>query len=559
MKVKNLYKMMAGAFLLVAASQGLTGCSDTWDDHYNMGGTNGSSSLLKMIEENPQLSDFYELLRSTHVYNNNHRTKVTYADLLNADQALTVWAPVNGTFNVDSLLDLCQTEKGDSTVGRHFVMNHIAHNLYNMNTQTDESVKMLNDKFLPLAYRSLYNAKIVDEDNVNLPATNGLLNVVNDDAWYTYNVYEAITSLDEFAHLGTFLSRYEKQELDEDRSISSGIVDGKKVYSDSVMVKTNNLFRVFDRIMDEDSTFFMLVPDADTWKPVYEEAAEFFNFAPIEKGDSISDYWTHVSLMGDLFYNENVQRSMNDSIFSTSYRVRDWPYHVYYHPYDEGGLLNSSNMKDELQCSNGKIMRIKEWPFTPEELFFHPVVMQGEREANLIDYQDCTFNYRAAVGDTISGNAYLDIVPKNSTSDWNATFEIRNTLSATYDICAVILPKTVYLSNSRDFKPNKFVAELTYMDENGEMQTIEYNDEVKSDGVKVDTVLIGRFTFPVCNYQQQDATVNLKIKCSIGRRETRYSREMFLDCIYLKPVSDEESSDEGNNNQEANVRKEAKK
>ena len=551
--------MMAGAFLLAAASQGLTGCSDTWDDHYEMAGTNGSSSLLQMIEENPQLSDFYELLRSTHIYNNNHRTKVTYADLLNADQALTVWAPVNGTFNVDSLLDLCQTEKGDSTVGRHFVMNHIAHSLYNMNAQTDENVKMLNDKFLPLAYRSIYNAKIVDEQHVNTPATNGLLHVVDDDAWYTYNVYEAITSLDEFRHLGSFLSRYEKQELDEERSIQSGIEDGKKVYSDSVMVKTNNLFRVFDQIMDEDSTFFMLVPDADTWKPVYDEAATFFNFAPIEKGDSICDYWTHVSLMSDLIYNENVQRSMNDSIFSTSYRMYDWPYHVFHDPYEEGGLLNSSNMKDELQCSNGRIMRIKEWPFTPEDLFFRPIVMQGEREANLIDYKDCTFNYRAAVGDTISGNAYLHIVPKNTTTNWEATFEVRNTLSATYDICAVILPKTVYLKNSRDFKPNKFKAELTYMDENGEMQTVKFDDEVTSNGMKVDTVRIGRFTFPVCNYQQQDATVNLKLICSVGRREYGYSREMFLDCIYLKPVSDEDSSDEELENQEANERKEAKK
>ncbi|MBO7569019.1 MAG: fasciclin domain-containing protein [Bacteroidaceae bacterium] len=556
MKVKNLYKMMAGAFLLAAASQGLTGCSDTWDDHYDMVGANGSSSLLKMIEENPQLSDFYELLRSTHVYNNNHTTSVTYADLLNADQALTVWAPVNGTFNIDSLLNVCQTERGDSTVGNHFVMNHIAHNLYNMNDQTDENVKMLNDKFLPLSSRSLYNARIVDEQHVNTPATNGLLHVVDDDAWYTYNVYESLTSMDEFAHLGSFLSRYEKQELDEERSIQSGIEDGKKVYSDSVMVKTNNLFRVFDRIMDEDSTFFMLAPDAETWKPVYEEAAKYFNFGPIEKGDSIGNYWTHVSLMSDLFYNEKVQRSETDSVFSTSYRSYNWPYHVFYHPYEAGGLLNSSNIKNELPCSNGKIYRLKEWPFTPEDLFFHPIVMQGENQSNLISYDDetCTLNYRSAIGDTISGNAYLDIVPASGVSNWEATFEIRNTLSGTYDICAVILPKTVYLSNSRDFKPNKFITELTYMDENGEMQTLELDDPLTNDGTRVDTVKITRFTFPVCNYQQQNATVQLKIKSNVSRRETNYSREMFLDCIYLKPVSDED-----NEHLEANVRKEAKK
>ena len=52
-------------------------------------------------------------------YNNNHVTSVTLADLLGSDQSLTVWAPVNGSFNADSLLQMCQTAQGDSAVGQH--------------------------------------------------------------------------------------------------------------------------------------------------------------------------------------------------------------------------------------------------------------------------------------------------------------------------------------------------------------------------------------------------------------------------------------------------------
>ena len=546
MKLSNSYKTIVGAMSLAV----LVGCSDKWDDHYDVVGTNGSVSLLRLVEENPQLSDFHSLLKATHVYNNNHRTKVTFADLLDADQTLTVWAPMNGTYNIDSLLELCQTEKGDSTVGQHFVMNHIAHNLYNMNAQTNESVKMLNDKFLPLGANSLYQAT-VQEDSRNLPATNGLLHVMKDDAQYTYNIYEGLTSMEEFQHIGAFMSHFERQELDEERSIQAGLVDGRKVYSDSVMVKENALFRVFDQIMSEDSTFAMLVPDKATWNTIYPEAKQYFNYGAVEKADSISEYWTCVSLARDLIFNRKMQRSEKDSIFTTSYTPTEWPYHVFYKPYEAGGLMDASNIKDSLLCSNGYIYRMKNWNFTPKDLFFHPIVTQGEREASITNYKDCTLNYRTAVGDTISGNGYVDIVPRNSTSNWTVTYEINNTLSGTYDICAVILPKTVYLATSRDKKPNKFIATLSYVDEQGEQRTEEFKTELTSNGVQVDTVKVGRFTFPTCNYGQQDATVSLQLQCSITSRQTSYSREMFLDCILLKPVTEE--------SEDAKVRKEGRK
>ena len=552
--MNKLYKSMAGALVLAVASQGIVGCSDSWNEHYDMADANGTESLLQLVENNPQLSDFLSLLKATHTYNNNHRTSVTYADLLNADQTLTVWAPVNGTFNIDSLLALCQTEQGDSTVGQHFVMNHIAHNLYNMNVATKEDVKMLNDKYLKLNSKALYNASVLPNE-YNLPATNGLLHIIDDDAQYTYNIYEGLTSMSEFSYIGKFLSHYEKQELDENLSIQAGIVDGKKVYSDSVMVKENILFRVFDRIMSEDSTFAMLVPDQQTWQPVYEEASRYFNFGSVEKADSLTEYWTNVSLIRDLIFNRNVQRSEKDSIFTTSVNAAEWPYHVYYKPFEAGGLMDPANIKDSLLCSNGYIYRIKQWPFTAEDLYFHPIVVQGEREANLTSYKDCTLNYRSAIGDSISGNGYVDIVPRTSTSNWTATFEIRNTLSGTYDICAVILPKTVYLANSRDFKQNKFKATLNYVDEQGEDRSINYDTEMTNNPYCVDTVLIGRFTFPVCNYQQPDATVSLQLQCSITNRQTTYSREMFLDCIYLKPVSEDDKTVA----EEAKRRKEARK
>ena len=537
---KIIYHSIIGMLFTAAMTVTLYSCSDSWDDHYDQNGTNGNESIYQLIKDNPKLSDFMRVLEATHVYNNNKPTKVTFAQLVAADQALTVWAPLNGSFNADSLLEVCKTQKGDSIVAKHFVMNHIAHNLYNMNAQTNENVRMLNDKFLRLTPKALYNANVVEND-FNIPAVNGLLHVVTNDADYTYNIYEGMTTMQEYEHIGKFLKKYEKQELDEERSIQADVVDGRKVYSDSVMITENNLFRVFDKIMEEDSLYGMLVPDRETWNRVYDEAKQYFNFGAIEKADSVSEYWTNVVLIRDLIFNRNTQRSENDSIFTTSYTNREWPYHVFYNPFQAGGYFDHANITDSLLCSNGYLYNIKEWPFTPQQIYFHPITVQGEREANMTAYKDCTLNYRQAFGDSISGNGYVDIVPRASTSNWTTTFEIKNTLSGTYNIYAVIQPKTVYLANSRDFKPNKFKAILNYMDVDGEMKSVNFDDEVSNNPYRTDSVLIGQFTFPTCNYQQQETTVSLQLKCSITNRQTNFSREMFLDCIYLKPISDEET------------------
>lgn len=523
---------------IFAAGALMCACSDTWNEHYQADGVGeGTSTLLQLVEQNPELSDFAKLLHATHLYNNLHATPVTYAHLLDADQTLTVWAPVNGTFNADSLLQMCQTPQGDSIVAQHFVANHIAHNLYNMNAQTAGKVKMLNSKTMPITPTALFDAP-VREGMQNIPASNGLLNVVSHEASYTYNIYEGLTSLPEFAHLGNFLKGFEMNELDEDKSIVASIEDGQKVYSDSVMKQTNILFRTFDYINSEDSAFSMLVPPADMWQQVYEEARPYFNFGSVAKADSIQNYWLNVSLMQDLIYNQNAQRALSDSLKMTSFRIDEYPYHVYYNPLVAGGVLDPANFSGRMTCSNGSLQVLRQWPFTKQQLYLRPITIQAEREANLRSSTDCTMDYRTAVADSVSGNGYMVITPKTNTSNWTATFEVQNTLAGTYDLCAVILPKTVYRTNSRDFKQNKFTAVLNYVDETGKKRAETFKTELTNDSHKVDTVKIARVTLPVCNYKQAETTVSVQLKCSITAKQTTYSREMYLDCLYLKPVEE---------------------
>ncbi len=549
--IKKAFKIAALACMTapIGLLGTLTSCSDSWDDHYPSEQTNGTESLLTLIEQDPQLSDFLKVAKATHLYNNMHSTPVTYADLLGSDQALTVWAPVNGTFDVNALLEQCGTPQGDSIVGLHFIANHIAHNLYNMNSLTDESVRMYNNKFVKIGANEFGTAEVTKN---NTPALNGLLHVIDNSVDFSYNVYEALTSNPKYAHVGEFFKRYEKQELDEDRSIVAGIEDGKKVYSDSVMILRNDLFRVYDDFNHEDSTFVMLMPGADMWKEKYDEAKEYFNFAGVEKGDSIQEYWTNRVLVSDLIYNESMQRA--DSVFFSCYNsYNSYPYHTYQNAYSEGGPLWEGGLGDRDECSNGHIRLLTQWPYTKEQLYFHPITSEAERQSNLLDYSLCTFVYRDnVIADSISGNAYAVIQPKNTNSNWTAEFEVKNTLSGTYDVCAVILPKTVYNQFSRDTKPNKFVAQVSYMDEEGKKVTTKQTAALSNDGTKVDTVVLQRIKFPVCNYQQQTSTVSVTLTCNMRTTDKNFSREMYLDCIYLRPVTEKEES-------EANIRKEAQK
>ena len=89
-------------------------------------------------------------------------------------------------------------------------------------------------------------------------------------------------------------------------------------------------------------------------------------------------------------------------------------------------------------------------------------------------------------------------------------------------------------------RPCKFKASIGYETVDGIEQSFDFEDEVKNDPYRVDTVKIGTFTIPVCSYGQPNAKVHLTLECSISRMESgRYNREMYLDCLYFKPNREE--------------------
>ena len=126
----------------------LAACSD-WDDHFVNAGNSvagSNTTLWEQIKANPDLSDFSQVLEETKIFRKHKKTSVSYAQLLDGGQSFTVVAPVNGTFNKDSLLNLVQTAQGDSVVETSFIFNHLSRSLTSVSDEENRML-LLNKKY----------------------------------------------------------------------------------------------------------------------------------------------------------------------------------------------------------------------------------------------------------------------------------------------------------------------------------------------------------------------------------------------------------------------------
>jgi len=543
----NLKKLGCTAFLIFSISQSLnllTACSD-WNDHYENTAEGGAASgtLWQQLKANPQLSDFCEVLEQTKVYRMHKKTPVSYADLLNSGQAFTVMAPVNNSFNKDSLLQLVQTVAGDSSVEKSFVQNHIVRSMVSSGPY---SVRML---MMNLKYQDMVDGKVegVPVTLANNKTSNGVFHVLERALPYKYNLFELFCDHPQLSVIGEKLRRFNEEVFDPDASVSNGVVDGVPVYVDSVVYERNRLLNAIGLLRDEDSLYYVVAPTTEGWNEAYNEASQYFKYdETIEKRDSLQQYHTLRALMEDAVFNLTDQKSVKDSLISVPY-IHTVPnyskgkkvYHVFHKPFEPGGILDGAQ---PLLCSNGILFTTPKWSLKPTDTYFKDIFIEGEDTYLIFDYDRCTYNVRTVTGDSISNKKYLRINYVNATQNWTVNFQLNNTLSGSYDVYAILLPKSVYDQDNADLRPCKFKATINYMDEKGKAaeyacQTEEGKSEFVSNPERVDTILLARdFKFPACNYGQSNMNYSIKIQSSITARQTsQYAREMFLDCIYLRP------------------------
>ncbi len=517
--------------LPVGIAGGVTSCTD-WDDHYEGAGSDGGNvSLWDQITANPELSDFAEVLSQTTVFRQHKKSSMSYAEILQGGQSLTVMAPVNGTFNKDSLLALVKTARGDSAVERNFVKNHLTRSPRSAGEQT---LRMLNYKRVTMTDNDVLGVPFKDK---NIRCKNGVLHVMTSQLPYKYTVYEALNAIPQFTEIGGMIASYNEDEFDENSSISSGLVDGIPVYVDSVIYERNKIIEAIGLINSEDSTYHTVVPTNEGWRKAWEEAASHYRFpSSLEKNDSLQRYWTLCALFTDAIFTTSIQPSIKDSVV-TNYYTKEYPqYGVYYKPFESNGLFGAARIKET--CSNGFVYGYDEWPFQPEKTYFRKIEQEAESFWEIISYEKCIYNSQSVLADSVSKGGYLDIKATSGTANWKVTYRLQNTLSGKYDFNVVVLPKTVESPNG-NMRPCKFKATINYLDENGQNAKYNCGGEVFiTDPTKVDTICVAKaFELPACNYNQNNSSVSITIECSISSKEnTKYNRQMYLDCIFLNPV-----------------------
>ena len=558
--MKNYFKKLTRSVWVVSALLVLSSCeSDVWKDHYSYKSDSSAqiSSLAETIESIPGSENFVKALKTTFMYNGDKQLRLTYWDLLNDDQFLTVWLPSKESISDADWAVYTSTaaDKDHKKVGTQFIMNHIARFSHPVGTATKEKVNMLSDK----SFRSTGDLMgHVGYTKTNIRCTNGILHCLDGTLVYRPSLYEYITGLsqtvpsesgkiyDYQTRLGDWFDKYTLEEVDEKKSVAGDIDDeGVVQYIDKVIIKSSILMKKFGFISVEDSNYAMVLPTPAVWDSVYDTVKYYYTYNEIEEArDSMQEFWTNSAMLTDVFFNMNIQNHPKDSVTSTLFKWAErmsekLPYHVYQKPYAANGLF--ADRLDSVICSNG-IIYIKDfWPFVDSLTFRRPIKIEAENERiSGVTTNPRTINY---LGGRRFNNLRVMEISK-ATSAWEADYTIEDNLRGKYLVKLVIFPNTIIAMPNLIHPVVSYTADIkSEILPNGEKKYkrgarwIQLNDTVGRDLTKIDTVVIGPVEFPYSNYNNKPGRVTVTLKSAINNsNEDMFSNKVWLDCIILEPV-----------------------
>ena len=568
-----------------------TACTEDWDDHYEGTATGAnvhSGSLWQAIQSDAQLSNFASVVEATG-----------YSKNLNGSQVFTVFAPTNQAFSAtdaQKLIAQYRTEKKagtrevDNTVVKEFVKNHIS--LYNFSVASGRSdtITLLNGKRQPLNASGFANASFLTSNDLY---GNGVLFTLKDVVTYYPNVFEYLKKDADLTGVASFMydSLLYKLEFDPTQSVPDSIRDGQTVYSDSVMIQTNELFESENldaELNDEDSVYWMLVPTNTEWERLKTAYTPYFNYdetfwksqpetqQKIGSLDSLINTKIGLAIMqGTVFSRSiNTDKVLQDSAMSTNavqYSLRRYMWgadslHYYQYMKPLSGVMAGTTNVD---CSNGRVMKASTWKIQPQQTFMRDIIIEAESNNVIKELDSVTINSEK-VATTLpvivqveSDNPYYDLVSNHSFMEFSqqittgntqhgATFYVRDVLSnVPYDIYLQMVPALAgdTAANDLDRSKIKLLCELSYRQANGKTKKENLGNgsastpfETEKDAV--DRILIkAGHVFDVCSYgvDETEPQVTIKVKTFVSddeMKETadpRYQRTMRIDCIILKP------------------------
>ena len=572
MKYSKKYRQVLG---LALAALAFNACSDDWDEHYKVQPEAGGASLWQTISTDPTLSNFKLVLEHCG-----------YDKVLASPQVFTVFAPTNDNFTeaqanaqkaiYDEDKQRGRKEKENRAI-KEFVMNHIALYNHSVSTNFNDTIVMMNGKYLPLSNRTVdgqSSGMIGDQSFISAqqPHGNGLLYIVDGQVDYFPNVLEQLDKVEGLDSLAAFFDFYNEYEFIPELSVPGGIVNGQTVYLDSVTRLENDLFSYVGLLNDEDSTYWMVAPTNDIWNTLIDEYTTYFNYDDkVAKRDSLQYLYSRLAIVRGTVFSATVnpEETLYDSVKSTNampYRSRylqygnyDTYYYQYDKPFEPGGIFSDV---EAIQCSNGEVRKANTWNIDKSQTFSQMILTEGETRSALA-YVDGskeespnpkTRTSTVAVRpgnpfyNKVSGNSFIEIAPVTANVMPSATFYIRNVLSnMPYDIYVVMVPALAAdtLATAIQRLPTSARFTLLYNDQSGEEISkgvvLQSRQETRPD--VLDTILLATdVVIPTCSYGVDEPQVTLEVenRVSTSQNNKTYTRTMRLDAIILKPHEGEE-------------------
>ncbi len=576
---------MTAAAMLAAAS-----CSDFSD--YNEVPVDpraeGNQTLWQNISSNPELKGFAQLVEKSGLQ----------AELDNS-KSFTVWAPKDGSYDLEALL-----QQPADIVLSQIVQNHVAEYSHQAVGEVSERIRTLNDKkydFTGTAGSYTFNG--IPVTSVNQPSNNGIIHVIDQLAPFRHNLYEYLKEGEGFDKLREQFMRYEETTLDETNSVKGPMVDGQQTYIDSVLITRNTLVNQLNaRLTNEDSTYTFILPTDRAFDDMYARVAKTFNFlnttivadimnytstastntktSPTIVASELKDSLVRQAITRNLIYSNNDYynklwqegASINDTLRSTR-RVK---------LANGTELFNDYLVGEPIQLSNGiarlvDSLAFQSWDTFCPELEISPRTQYNNNGVKIFPAEGLNINERASIDtyllDSIFGPdhgltnyRYLSIRATGERTKPDVFIKLPDVQSTAYNFYVVYLPQA-RPELGGDARPNKLNYQLDYCAANGKKQTYNFsvdqaaailngepvptaptavnrNTAFENDPEKLDTVFIGQFTFPVCYAGLGDYTPTLHISnpmnMLLAAQRNLYNRDLRIAAIILRPVEQDE-------------------
>lgn len=557
MNTKFKHRILTGVMMAATLFMG-TSCDDSEGLKVTEEVPNANKTLYEVLLADAELEDFVEVINSCGEH---------CADsLFNKSRVYTLWAPVDGSFNKDSLLNEVKEGNRDEVFQR-FVMAHVSNHLRAANGTLDNKNKilLLNDKVVTFMgdRESGYTFDGCPLIECNNRVKNGVLHKIASPAEYKYNIMEYLKIAENVDSVSNFIYSFNETEFSPGQSIMGPIVNGEQTYLDSVFVTNNDILNHWNGVGfldNEDSTYTVYVPTNAAWDEFTSKSEKFFNYSLESKNptsvkaderDSLRQHYTRINALKYMTFSDNEQIYVDspDSILPI---------------WQNGGreeLLKSQVEEfviSEKQLSNGTFKVIDKCPFTFQELFYDTIKVEAENDAmrykteNIVEYNRSASKNQLNkdsifAGVKISGNSYFEgISPQNAPA--RASYKLPNALSAKYYLAVVTVPKNVTNADieASELKPTRYTFTVAMEGQSG---NIFKSGNIESLPDRVDTLFITDtkgekvvLDIPYCElyntYNHED--YNLYLKVETGGNVRKYDYTIRIDAIMLIPVEETE-------------------